>query len=729
MDKKVLSLYIEKLADIIGIEINEKQSGFGDFDELRENRAENIDVVLNEVMEAAQNYDLAMLKNEVSELEFKNLLYNLGFPIIVFKEMDGLILPVIIEKVEDNVICHFYQNNQLHSRVYKGEHEELIRSTEPGVKNKILLLTVFPVAPLFSQKEKPYRNFNRLSIPVIRLWNLLMTEKKDIVYLFTYAVMVGLVSLTIPLGIQAIISLISGGLMINSVVVLIAAVIIATIISGGLQVMQITIVEILQRRVFAKAAFEISYRIPKMNLEYLSKYYPPELINRFFDVLTIQKGYPKLLIDIVAALLQIIFGLALLAFYHPIFVGFGALTVLVLFTVFYITGPKGLETNLIESDYKYKVVYWLQETARSVQSFKLVGFSNLSVDRMDELVSKYLSARRDHFNVLISQFASMIIFKVFIVGILLILGSYLVVDRQITLGQFVASEIVIILILASVEKLIGSIDVVYDMLVAAEKVGKITDVPLESSNGALNVQNVDKGIDLKLRNLSYTYKGAKSPVLSGIDMDIPSNRSTCICGFDNSGKNTLATTLYGLNHNYSGSIRVNNTPLKDFKVSAYRDMIGYNGDVHEIIHGTILENLTMGRSDVSMDQIYEACDVVELTDYINGLADGFSSMLNSAGRGLSLNIAHKILLARMLIKKPKIVIIKDFFHSTERKYKIKIFKYLLEKERNWTTLAITNDPIVMSLFDNICILKGGKLVNQGTYNELLGDDYFNEIIN
>ena len=156
----------------------------------------------------------------------------------------------------------------------------------------------------------------------------------------------GLISLTLPLGIQATVSLVSGGVVFSSIYLLIALVIIGVLATGGLQVMQITLVEYLQRRVFTKAAFEFAFRVPRIKAEALLNYYPPELMNRFFDVLTIQKGLPKLLIDLSSGIIQILFGLILLSFYHPFFVFFSLILIGMLSLIFYTTGPKGLQSSI-----------------------------------------------------------------------------------------------------------------------------------------------------------------------------------------------------------------------------------------------------------------------------------------------------------------------------------------------------------------------------------------------
>ena len=173
-----------------------------------------------------------------------------------------------------------------------------------------------------------------------------------------------------------------------------------------------TLVEVLQQRIFAKAAFEFTYRLPRIEPKALSGYYPPELMNRFFDVLTIQKGLPKLLIDLTAAAVQIMFGIVLLSFYHPVFLAFGFFTMVVI--VRYkldLWSPAALKTSLNESKYKYKVVAWLQELGRELPLYRQSGRCLGTIEQMDELVAGYVTHRNDHFRVLKRFFYSAVAFK------------------------------------------------------------------------------------------------------------------------------------------------------------------------------------------------------------------------------------------------------------------------------------------------------------------------------
>lgn len=317
-----------------------------------------------------------------------------------------------------------------------------------------------------------------------RLTRLLGTERKDIIYILLFAIITGLIGLTLPLGIQAVFNLVSSGMLFSSVYVMIGLVIIGVFVGGLLTIVQYTLVEILQQRLFAKAAFEITHRLPRIQTEALNEHYPPELMNRFFDVVTLQKGMAKVLIDVPAAAIQILFGIVLLSFYHPVFLGFGLVTLLVIYGVIRLFGPEGTRTSIKESSDKYKVVAWLETYSLQVANQEPSNEKGTPIRQIDKRLANYIDHRNDHFRVLKRFFYSSVAYRTLVTGGLLILGTSLVVSRQLSLGQFVASELVIVLVTGAVEKLTSSIDTVFDMLAGVEKIAAITDLPLEADTTA-----------------------------------------------------------------------------------------------------------------------------------------------------------------------------------------------------------------------------------------------------
>ena len=567
--------------------------------------------------------------------------------------------------------------------------------------------------------------------PFKRFVNLLRDERKNIWHIYIYAILAGLLGLTLPLGVQSVVSLISGGLFLRPVVLLTVFVVVGVFLTGVMQIMQMTIVENVQQRIFTRTAVDFAFRIPRIKMEHLLKVYTPELVNRFFDVLTIQKGLTKILVDFITALLQIVFGLLLLSLYHPVFVFFGLLLMLILFLLFYFTWRKGLQTSLQESKYKYRIVHWLEELGRNLITFKVASSSPLPMEKLDENLRGYIGRRKAHFKVLISQFRGFVVFKTGIVGTLLVLGSYLVIDRQISVGQFVAAELVIILVISAIEKLILHLDNIYDVLTAVEKLGNLTDLPLEEENAPLDVFDArQRGFDIRAKNLTYYYPDSKVPAIKNINLSVASCESIAIIGGEGSGKTTLMYVLCGILESYKGQLYFDDKSLRDLNTRLLRNRIGDSLSHEHIFEGTFYENLTLKRSGITSDDLERVLDITELKEFVAELPKGLQTPLVASGKGVSSAITKKIVLARSLLAQPRLVVFDDFFFNLESAFKKRLFKRLLyEKEMACTFIISSHDPLVLEAADNIYVLDRGSVAISGKYEEIKNEKLVQCLIN
>ncbi|MCX2738404.1 peptidase domain-containing ABC transporter [Pontibacter anaerobius] len=554
--------------------------------------------------------------------------------------------------------------------------------------------------------------------PLQRFLNLLSIERREIMYMYVYAVAAGLISLMIPLGIQSIVGFVSSGQVTTSVVVLISLIVLALLIVGGLQVMQLWLVEFIQQRLFARTASEFAYRIPRFQPEALLQYNPPELMNRFFDVPILQKGIAKILVDFSTAVIQIVFGLILLSFYHPYFIFLGLILVTVLVLIIWATGGKGIDTSIKESKYKYKLVAWLEEMARSLSTFKLVGHTDLPMERTNNYVKSYLDVRRKHFKVLMTQYYSFVGFKTFITGGLLVLGGILVVQQEINIGQFVASEIIIILIMTAVEKIIIKLDTVYDVMASLDKIGQVTDLPIEEVKGIkLDELPLDGGLSIQARNLSYKFLDTKKVALENLNFTIQPSERVCLAGFNSSGKSTLISILLGLLPSYGGSLSFNGISMHDLHKGNLRSLIGDNISKEQVFDGTLIENITLGRN-LPMKDILWAIELTGLTQFVHTLPDGLHAYLTGGSMRLPGSVARKIVMARSLVQRPKLLIIDNLWAGMAKKDKMEFLRLLTSPQFDWTILIVSNDREVMELCDRTILLQDGHLVANGSYEQI-----------
>lgn len=548
---------------------------------------------------------------------------------------------------------------------------------------------------------------NTKMTPWQRLVGLLQLEKRDILQIFYYAIFAGIVALSLPLGIQAIINLIQGAQISTSWIVLVTIVTLGVAFSGGLQLMQLRIIETIQQRIFMRSSFELAYRFPKIKMSQLRDYYPPELANRFFDTLTIQKSLSKILIDVPTAVLQILFALILLSFYHPFFIIFGLLLLILIFVVFKFTAKKGLETSLYESKNKYKVAHWIQEIARSVISFKSSGSTNLGISKNDNLVNNYLKARESHFRVLMLQFIQMISFKVIVTASLLLIGGALVLNQEMNIGQFVAAEIIILLVIASVEKLILGLESFYDTLTSLEKLGQIVDKELESQTG--ETPQFSKGIHIELDNVSYGVENREKHILKNISLKIDASSRILIKGESGSGKSTLLRLISGIIDATAGHVYVNDMSINSLHLNFYRSQLGLSLSDENPFEGTIRDNLTFANKEITDDIIYEVLAIVGLKTFIKDQPEALNTILYPDGKQMSYTLSKKLVLARAILKAPKVLILEDALDRFNHKETEAIVNYLSHKDRPWALVVVSSSDVWLNNCNEIITLENGLI--------------------
>lgn len=546
--------------------------------------------------------------------------------------------------------------------------------------------------------------------PWQRLARLLKVDKREIGHIYLYALVGGAISLSVPLGVQAIINLISGGQIATSWGVLIGFVTVGVGLTGALQVMQLALAENIQQRLFARSALEFAYRIPRMTYEAGGGRYIPELVNRFFDTISLQKSLAKLLLDLPLALLQIVLCLILLAVYHPFFIVFGLLLLLLLIVIFRFTGRRGLATSLEESTFKYRVAYWLEEVGRSQDTFKMVGTTTLPIDRTDQLVNGYVGARRAHFRILLGQYSALVVFKVVITLSLLALGGLLVMNEQMNLGQFVAAEIVILIMINAVEKLILNAHSVYDLLTSLEKIGQVTDIPLERSGG-LKVLSTDpaKGLEVRTEGLRFRSRWNQRAVLEGIDLHLKPGEKVCLSGTNGSGKTTLLRILGGGITNVEGGILIDGHPMSSLDLEHVRSLIGDSLSDEDVFTGTVLENIAVGRDWITEPEIMEACRVTGLMERLSYLPDGLLTKLDPQGARLPKSLLKRIVQARAIAGHPRMILLEDSLQDWDPKEREQILGWITAPERPWTLLVVSNDPWVQQRCARTLLLRDGKL--------------------
>ena len=545
--------------------------------------------------------------------------------------------------------------------------------------------------------------------PLQRFFRLLKPDIREVRNVYFYAIFHGLIGLSLPLGIQAIVNMIQGGSVNSSWVILIVIVVMGIALSGVLQIYQLRITEDLKQKIFSRAAFEFAYRIPRVKLEELYQKYAPELMNRFFDIMSVQKGLAKILIDFSTAFVQVVFGLILLSIYHPFFIAFSVILLFLVVAIFRFTAKKGLDTSLKESKYKYEVASWLEEVARNFITFKLAGKTDFSLKELDTRNAKYIDARESHFKVLVTQYSYLIVFKVIVATGLLAIGGILVMEQMMNIGQFIAAEIIILLVINSVEKLILSLETIYDVLTSLEKVGQVSDLKLESDEGELISQICTKsGMKVELSNIVFRYPEGNKNVFDGLNLEVGANEKVLLKGGTGEGKTTILKIIAGLFEVQSGSLSFNDYPIGQISYSSLRAETGVYLLEDKPFNGTIIENVTLGREWISTDEVKAILKGLGMDEVIKKMPKGLHSTLGPENDYLSKESIKKILIARALVGSPRLVLLENILDDLAREEHDEIVEFIFGYVQG-TLIIISSNELVSQKADKIYEVQQGRL--------------------
>lgn len=523
--------------------------------------------------------------------------------------------------------------------------------------------------------------------PLVRIGRLVKDEKSEISSIYFYAILGGLIQLSLPLGIQTIIGYVLGGAVSTSLILLIILVVLGVLCNGLLQMNQMKVIERIQQKVFVRYSLAFASHIPRLDVQKIDGIYLPELVNRFFDIPVLQKSLSKILLDFPLAVTQIMLGLLLLSLYHPAFIFFGMLLVLILTLIFYVTGARGFQTSIEKSNYKYDVAGWLEEMARVIKPFKFSAHHALHQKKADEKVVNYVVARNRHFAILLLQYKVLVAFKVIITAAMLVVGVLLLLNQQINIGQFVAAEIVIIIVMAAVEKLIVNLDAVYSTLTSVEKINKLLDKPTEKE-GSFEAPAAT-AFSVELRNVSFAYQPDR-PVLNNVSFYAAPGQKIAITGRDGSGKSTILKLLTGAYPAYTGSVLVNNVPIGNYNLDYLRSQTGILLSQQDVFAGTLWENLTLGDAGADVADVARLAHLTGLSDFVATLPGGYDTPLDPTGKRLPRNVVQKILLVRALAHKPRLLLLEEPWEGLDEETAQQV-QHLLLNETGATVVVATND--------------------------------------
>jgi putative ABC transport system ATP-binding protein len=519
----------------------------------------------------------------------------------------------------------------------------------------------------------------RRASPWRRLLAMLRLERRDVLTLLAFALGVGLLSIVVPAAIEALVNTVAFGVLLWPVIVLSLVMLGFLIVAAVLRAMQTFVAECLQRRVFVRTADAFATHFAQAEMETFDGRNPTDIVNRFFEVSTVQKAVATLLVDGVGIITITLVGLMVLAFYHPYLLTFAVVLVLLLAFMLLVLGLGGVRTAIDESYAKFDVAAWLEEIAKCPHTFRFGRGGSLALDRADTLAEAYVAARKRHFRVVWRQTLFALLLEAVGSTVLLGLGGWLVINRQLTLGQLVAGELIVTLVLAAISKIGKYIEIFYDLEASLDKLGVLDELQLEPEGSELlPPAPAPMGV------VTEVVRAGHAPRRLAI---APGER-VAVFGPSGSGKTFLLEMLGLLRVPHEGLLEFDGLDARSLDRADTRLQLAYVGRA-ETFADTVAENIRVGREELSAADVRRALEMVGLADRVARLPQGVATPLASDGLPLSSNEISRLSIARALAGKPRLLLIDGLLDGLDIHDCPELVGSMLDRSAPWTLVVVT----------------------------------------
>jgi ABC-type bacteriocin/lantibiotic exporter with double-glycine peptidase domain len=332
----------------------------------------------------------------------------------------------------------------------------------------------------------------------------------------------------------------------------------------------------------------------------------------------------------------------------------------------------------------------------------------LALRRADDVTLAYLEARQSHFRVLLRQVLGSLALQALASALLLGLGGWLVVRQQLTLGQLVAAELVVTPVVSSFAKIGKYLESLYDLLAAVDKVGHLFDLPLEREGGEPLPANTARPASLRLQDVTLAATGPGRPVLKGVTLEVAAGSRVAVMGRHGAGKSLLTSLALGLRTPQQGAVELDGVDLREARLEEVRSQVALVRGI-ALFEGTLLDNVRGGREALSLHEVREALAAVRLLEEVAALPEGLQTRLSGGHLPLSTGQAQRLMLARALAGKPRLLVLDEALDSLDADVRTQVLDTVLAPGAPWTVLLTTHVPELAARCERVVRLEDGRL--------------------
>ncbi len=511
------------------------------------------------------------------------------------------------------------------------------------------------------------------------------------------SILVSILSLIVPIAAQILVNIVAFARIFQPIVIISLVVLAILIGSAILNVWQYIIVEIIQQKLFADVVIACARRLPFLHPKLYSKYRGPELVNQFFDVITIQKCVADILIYGTNSIISAFFGMLLLALYHPYFLIFDLLLIAAMVLTFYLPYHQAMTMAKIECTEKHRIGSWLEELVLNANLFRFNEHHQFALEEADNRLVNFLKARNKHFRMIIRHIASTHAITAVATCVLLGLGGYLVIKNKLSLGQLVAAEIVLGNLTSSFKHLAALLKDYYDMIASADKVDQLVNLEQETQEITITKNSFHKyptQFIIKIDNFRANNLSKKAS-LTGIAKP---GEPLCFSIADLDHAQVLIDTLSGFPTSYDGVVQLNELKTNHHVWYDLRKVITRLNRI-EIFAGTIEDNLLMGQQ-ITSEKLYHWLAIFNLHETILNLPEGLKTKITHNEVVFSPSQLKMIMLVRTMIVNPRLLILDQFLDDLPEK-NLQLVATNLKEVNNLTIILTSRSEKIIAEFNSV----------------------------
>ncbi|MEA5579362.1 peptidase domain-containing ABC transporter [Anabaena sp. UHCC 0451] len=577
-----------------------------------------------------------------------------------------------------------------------------------------VMLLLEPDTERFSQQpqEEPHGG-------LLRFFMRILPYKGLLTQVLIINIILGILSLGSPVLIQLLTDdvLVRGDTQLLTVVV--SAVVVMTLFSSSLQVIQATMIAHFGQRLQLGLVLDFGRRILQLPLNYYESRRSGEITSRLGDINEINQLISQIVVLLPSQIFIAIISFCLMLFYSwqltIAVIMFGALMTLSTLPFLPILQQKTRSLLVLGAENQGVLV----ETFKGAQVIKT---TNAAPQFWDEFQSRFGRLANLTFSTIQIGIINGTVSKLLstLGGVILLgIGSMLVINNQLTIGQMLAFNALQVNVLALIGLLVGLVDEYFRSQTAISRLLEVIDATPEVVGGSQKpIAQISDNADIRFSHLTFHHAG-RVDLLEDFSLKLPGGKVIALIGKSGCGKSTLAKLIAGLYEPSSGNIRIGFLNIHDLALDCLRQQVVYVPQEPHFWSRSILENFRLGSPSIDFEEIVKVCEIADADGFISQLPNKYQTVLGEFGANLSGGQRQRLAIARGILNNPPILILDEATAGLDPVSECHVLDRLLESRKDKTTILITHRPSVINRADWIVLIDKGQVTLQGSLENFL----------